>query len=367
MRTTEILTKEAVSTTYFKRNKGKSKYTVWDKKEAKNCSTIRCCNAFLKTSFYPITQKELYNPLSHDLEYNYFNQNNYEYLRDSALQYAKLLNRELTYTQTSDIGMNIANLYKSFQAILGDIGLNIEIDGKGLVFIIYKKHDWGDILLWLSVKFIELLDRELQNIAITFVREFSKSNGILSLFATTLYENVRSYLEESLDDQGYSDDELKEYKDLLQSYETGEINMLFSRVMNAKPCKVLPEMIASCRPRQEREKKLIQLFEEGLQFIGTDLPSIKQYEYDPESELDDEICPIGFDDTILLVYDEDDWLSENMIEHLNYQLQDSYTINPHSVMQLCPETDKLLLLNDYPERFKNWFNKFVSFIEEQYE
>lgn len=368
MQTTRILANTRTSKSHPKRDCRQPAVLLQVEQSKENYSAFRCCNTFLKTTFQPIGQKALFNDSDIDKQ-NYLTQSNYEYLRDSAFQYARLLNAELKHNSSNDISTSISNLYKEFTAILSDsdsdLCLNIDIEEQRLNFVIYKAYKWCP-LYWLPMKFIESIDEELQQIAVLFINELSKSNDIPLYFNSQIFTSTIEDLEETYDQYDDSEEKQKEYENILISYSSGEIYKLFQRIRMAPPCRELPEIIRKIQPKQEREKNLFKIFEEGLQFIGNDLPSFKDFEYDSDFDPDIDYLPLDFNSSLLIFYD-DDWVARNVIDRFNGEWEASYIIDPCCIMKLSPKTDKLFVMDDYPVRFLGWCYKFTSFIFDNYE
>lgn len=75
-------------------------------------------------------------------------------------------------------------------------------------------------------------------------------------------------------------EERKEYRRTIRSYCKGHAVHLLERVQKRRYYKRLRQVVERYRPADEYEKGLIALFREGLQFIGSDTPSIMRYFYD---------------------------------------------------------------------------------------
>lgn len=48
-----------------------------------------------------------------------------------------------------------------------------------------------------------------------------------------------------------------------------------------------------------------------------------------------------------------------MMSTFSVDMQESYNLTPVSTMLLTPETDRIFSMDDFPERFAGWFNRFV--------
>ena len=66
---------------------------------------------------------------------------------------------------------------------------------------------------------------------------------------------------------------------------------------------------------------------------------------------------------IRVVYDLDDLLADNLSEMLNNEIQNcDYLITPVTTLFLTPEQTEPFRKDDYPERFAEWFERFVTFL-----
>ena len=48
-----------------------------------------------------------------------------------------------------------------------------------------------------------------------------------------------------------------------------------------------------------------------------------------------------------------------MMGTFSTDMQEAYNLTPVSTMLLTPETDHIFSMDDFPERFAGWFNRFV--------
>ena len=126
-------------------------------------------------------------------------------------------------------------------------------------------------------------------------------------------------------------EERKEYRRTIRSYCKGHAVHLLKRVQKRRYYKRLQQVVERYRPADEYEKGLIALFREGLQFIGSDTPSIMRYVYDP---YDDEGIGDGItvdpDRMIRIVFDPHDLLADNLSEMLNHEIQNRHDAVSHS-------------------------------------
>jgi hypothetical protein len=137
------------------------------------------------------------------------------------------------------------------------------------------------------------------------------------------------------------------------------MNMIRNKCYYKNLSAVLPGYV----PNNEFEQQLIDIFKEGLQFIGKDKPSIMHYGYDPlYNDEERDYHPVEMDRMIQVVYDNNDFVSEWMMEMVNSELRESYDISPVTQLTISPETTKLFSMDQYPDNFFKWFDKICTLI-----
>lgn len=143
-------------------------------------------------------------------------------------------------------------------------------------------------------------------------------------------------------------------------YCKGHAVHLLKRVQKRRYYKRLQQVVERYRPADEYEKGLIALFREGLQFIGSDTPSIMRYVYDP---YDDEGIGDGItvdpDRMIRIVFDPHDLLADNLSEMLNHEIQNcDYLIAPATTLFLTPELTEPFSKDDSPGTLRRMGREF---------
>lgn len=327
-------------------------------KSEKNYGAFGCRNAFLSERLPPIAQQCIIRE-SQGAEYNYITQENYEFLRDSYFRYAELLGVKAEHRPQESIGASINALYHEMTALVGDdLYVNFEYRGKRLYFALWKHHRWGNnMLYWFPMKFLECLDPELRRIAVTFLHDLMRSNGLDTMIAEEDTEYVLDWRVEYANQQ--DEKQRKDSIRLLESYQEGKAFRLLKRVRNKSYYKDLPAKLAGYEPRNDFEQSLIRLMREGLEFIVPER-SIMQYAYDPYFDEEPDYYPVSLDRQIRFIYDADDDITSSLVEFFNDSLQESYEIVPATVYKLSPDTEHLFSMDDYPERFFEWADKFIA-------
>ena len=238
------------------------------------------------------------------------------------------------------------------------MNVNIEQDGERLLFCLWKCHQWGEFTLYyFPTKFLERLGPELRRISVTFIHNLMRANGISTVldeddmdYALTLMSEV---------DPGETASDRKKRRRLLHSYEEGRIHALLRRVENKCYYKNLPKVLDRYEPKDGYEQSLVSLMKEGLEFL-TPEHGIMEYGYDPFYEEEPDFLPMYLSKQIRVVYDCTDMITEYLSDYYNSYSQETYDIIPITTCELSPETEELFHMDDYPERFFRWAEKFIN-------
>lgn len=100
---------------------------------------------------------------------------------------------------------------------------------------------------------------------------------------------------------------------------------------------------------------------EGLDFLSPE-HGIMEYSYDPFYEEEPECLPMYLHQQIRVVYDSNDMVTDYLVDYYNSYSRETYDIIPATTLALSPETEKLFCMDDYPERFLQWADKFINII-----
>lgn len=316
-------------------------------------------NAFLKKPLKPIAPQQM--TAGYRYERNCISRADYEYLRDSYFNYARLLHTEPKHDPGESYGEGIANLYAEMDALIGD-DLNVNIEPRkdgGLCFALWKKNKWGSYnLYWFPVKFIEKLRPKFRKLMITFLHDFMISQNLSFIPDLDEADWIFDWMEDKKD---------KAIKSLIDSYKSGTISKLFQRINKRRYYRNLPQAIAKFEPQDDVEKTFLELMKDGLLFVDKDLPSIMSYEYDPDYEQEPDVIPLRLEQQIGMIYDSIDLFTENMNEYLNSELQQTYEVTPCTVLYLKPDTQTPFETDVYPECFFTWMDRTITFIRDTYE
>jgi len=319
-----------------------------------------CRNSFLTTVLSPIAPAKVERSWG-DETYNYVTKENYDYLVHSAMKYASLLDVELKHNPGNSIGESISNIYDELNGIIGEINLNLEPYEEKLQFVLWKYHTWGDYTFcWLPVKFIESLNPKLKKIAVSFIHRFMHSNHMITTNEAFDTEWILEWATESLNECDPCD--IKRNEEIIESYRFGKVHRLMQRIENKCYYKNLFRILDKYVSNNEFEQELIELFKEGLQFIGKDKPSIMSYGYDPLYDEERDYHPVDMERMIRIVYDLDDFVTEWMQDWANNELREAYDISPATRLEISPDTDRLFSMDDYPDKFFIWFDKMCELI-----
>ena len=338
--------------------------TAWRGQERTDCGSKRGRNSFLSTVLTPLAPVSIvvdtYDSSSYS-KVNLITRENYEFLRDSYFRYALLLEKEAVHTPGNSIGEGIANLYGEMDGLVGDgMNVNIEQESGRLYFNLWKCHKWGEqILYYFPVKFVEALNPTLRRISITFIHNLMRANGISTILDEDDTDYIFMWLKED-DPQEEAEEKEKRLK-LVRSYEKGKIGRLLKRVDSKSYYKNLPKALEKYVPQNDFERSIVEQMKKGLPFLAPER-SIMQYGYDAFYEEEPDFHPMYLQQQIRVVYDCDDMVSEYLVDYYNSNSRETYDIVPVTTCALSPDTDRLFIMDDYPERFFKWADEFINII-----
>ena len=328
-------------------------------KEETDCGTQRCRSSFLNTTFTPMPPPELFSESPDGKPCNLITRENYEFLRDSFFRYALLMKKEAVHTPGRTPGESIARLHEEMCNLVGnDMNVNIEQDEERLLFRLWKCHEWGELTLYyFPTKFMERLGPELRRISVTFIHNLMQANGINTILDEDDMDYALTLMSE--DDSGETASDRKKRRRLLHSYEEGRIHALLRRVERKSYYKNLPKAIDRYKPKDGYEQSLLSVMKEGLEFL-TPEHGIMEYGYDPFYEEEPDFLPMYLSKQIRVIYDCTDMITEYLTDYYNSYSQETYDIIPVTTCDLSPETEELFRMDDYPERFFKWAEKFIN-------
>ena len=73
-----------------------------------------------------------------------------------------------------------------------------------------------------------------------------------------------------------------------------------------------------------------------------------------------DFLPMYLSKQIRVIYDCTDMITEYLTDYYNSYSQETYDIIPVTTCDLSPETEELFHMDDYPERFFKWAEKFIN-------
>ena len=131
------------------------------------------------------------------------------------------------------------------------------------------------------------------------------------------------------------------------------------RVERKSYYKDLPKAIGRYKPANGYEQSLLSAMKEGLEFLSPER-GIMEYGYDPFYEEEPDYLPMYLNRQIRVVYDCNDPVTDNLVDYYNSYSRETYDIIPVTTCDLSPETEELFRMDDYPERFFKWAEKFIN-------
>ena len=331
------------------------------KEQTQNHSRPKVCRSgFLKQQLPIIPAKQDEDSLLNE----YLSEENFVYLSECAVHYAGLLGKSIELP-TGTAHEKISFLFHRFEAILPDKQrLNIELSGDQLRWIIYRYHRWNDhTFYWMPVKFITALSGQIRETAMSFMHLLIRKNGFNRFKNGYEFDYLFDYLNEIIRDDDCHDTEKHTVFKLLESYENGEISVFLDEVYNYKPVDVI-RALEEYRPANPQEAKLLDCLRKGVPFISGK-NCIMNYDYNPYyksmSDYDDEYQTVTLDRIIRYVYCTSDFVSSELENILNQEMQESYAAEPVS-FHILNHDSELFITDNYPERFSEWFLETVNVI-----
>lgn len=334
-------------------------------KEAKKkaASSARKRNGFLTGKLLPVTSDYYAECPEKGTDINVATREAFDYLYRSAANYAALLGVDLPFPRkkrSSHPRLDIVRLYGVMEDLLPE-HVNLELVDGRLTFCLYRFHKWPDYeLLWLPLEFTERLGPPVRRVVLEFIRRFIRHHRMDDLKGTYYYDMTEDYMERCTDDPDeYTPDDRRRITRLMASYDDGKIARLLKRMRGRAFCTGLEDGLESCRPQTDGERKLLELVREGMTLMGKGVPCIMDYQYDWIYEKEPDFMPAPLESQILLAYSTNDEIVRDMMSTFSVDMQESYNLTPVSTMLLTPETDRIFSMDDFPERFAGWFNRFV--------
>lgn len=330
------------------------------REKAKKTSTSRRRNSFLTGRILPVSTDYILTTYDGE-EINLTTAESYDYLYRSALNYARLLGTELPYKiparKKRSYRMEIVRLYEALESIVSE-QVNFEVIEGRFSFCLYRFHNWpDDTLFWMPIDFTNRLRRGLRQIVLEFIRRFVRHHRLERITELSHYEMI----EDCLFDYASMDKRQKRQLMCLEkSYKKGgRIANALKQMSGRAFCTDWERKLETFVSANDSEKELLELIQEGKTFIGKDSPSILSYEYDWEREDEPDFFPIELGTLVALTYSIDDPVVKQLESFLNQAGMETYALTPVSTWMLTPHTKQLFPIDDFPEKFAEWFDRFT--------
>ncbi len=208
MQTVGRIAGRTVGSAHHKRNRKQELAQCGAQKEGSGAK--RRHTHFLKQRIAPIGPSSVTRRGVRGKEYNYVTRANYLYLRDSALNYARLLGKELGHEPEGNLGACIADLYRKLAELEPSLHLNLEPEGNRLRFVFWHRHQWGErTLYWLCLNVLESLSPKMREAVLLFFRKLRTATGIQTLREGCDLEWVLEWIAENADQ--YDNEEGRSY------------------------------------------------------------------------------------------------------------------------------------------------------------
>ncbi len=319
---------------------------------------------FLTERIAPIGAKSVERSDGEENMVNLVSRDNYRRLRASALNYARLLGKDLGHVPAGNTGACIADLYHKLAELEPSLNLNMESANGRLHFIFWKPCDYnGHSLYWIEIKFLETLSPPMRKAATLFFRRLRKRTGML----TTNQSPDVDWLLECLDEQ-YEQGEWLDEKErranraVIDSYKDGgKVYKLMQEIeQSPDPDADLAGMLSEVKPRKAKERNLLEILREGLRFTDSASPSIFNYEYDPGYDETNDEHGIELGKMVRFMY-EQDLVNDDLIQSLNHELEcGNGECVPCTRLCLTPDTGSVFAEDPFPSEFFAWMVKLIE-------
>jgi hypothetical protein len=321
---------------------------------------------FLTERVPPIGVESVVRRNSEGRNHNFVTRENYLYLRASALNYARLLGKELGHIPEGNTGACIADLYHKLAELEPTLNLNIEPVDTRLSFVFWEKCDWSDsTLYWIHAKILESLTPKMREVTLLFFQKLKLATGM----GTTNECGDLDWVLDCIDEQDMGaewleDDERVANEAVIASYKQG--GKVFDLMEEIKqipdPAIDMARVLSEVRPRKAKEKELLEILCNGLRFTEMREKSIFDYAYDPFYDHDSGEHAIELDRIIRFVY-EYDYILENVIQSLNGDLECGIgECVPCTRLCLEPDTDSVFAEDPFPSEFIMWMDTLTGCI-----
>lgn len=326
-------------------------------------------HAFLTEKIAPIAPDFKIRNRNDDAWVNLTTPENFDYLYQSALNYAGLMGIKFPfrYRKGGSPRLKITELYNAMDESVPEC-VNLEEKDGRLHFCLFRYHDWPEpALFWIPVGFTEQLPVALKRIAKEFIRRFVRHHGVSPITDSYYFDMGMDELKDwGNRDSDASPKEIRENSRLADSYLTGKRAKALKRICSKTFCYNLEERIRQYRTENKKERELLELIREGMALITPESPCLISYLYDWAYEESPDINPIGMEQQLMLVYSDCDTLAECMRDYMNSDYRETYALTPVTYRYLTPETNELFRMDDYPERLSEWLERFTEHINDNF-
>lgn len=306
-------------------------------------------NGFLTSVFRPIA--------IHEIGGTHYSEESYDYLLRSAKRYAKLSGKELPVDCQE---VNYSRLFETVRDNLLEERQQLDIikkDGK-LKFMI--SDDQASCLIYfIPCKVIDKVKGELRDIIISFFSIFQSCQNLEPL------ENnpILGYWRHDFEAPGACEgDWIKELRSYFKGWKKKRLDLIKEKPKYTP--KELKHKIINYKARSPKYKELLALMLEGLDLFSKG----KILSFEAEPYADDifyaEYYPVEMNRLVQIVYDTDDWFTENMIEWTNNEAGEqwyNYLSSEHFI--LSPQSKRIFRENDFLKSFMDWLLRLINALQ----
>ncbi len=322
---------------------------------------------FLTQRIRPLGVESIVRRNEEGKDINFITRDNYVYLRESALNYARLLGKELGHIPEGNTGACIADLYHKLAELEPSLNLNMEPVESRLRFVFWQQCEWSvRTLYWINMKCVETtspLSTPMREAAMLFFRKLKKATGMLTTNQSPDVDWVLMNLDEQYEQgEWLNEKERRANRAVIDSYQDGGkvYRLMGEIVQEPNPDADLAAMLSGLKPRKEKERALLEIMREGVRFTDSASPSIFHYEYDPYYDETYDERGIELERVIRFMYDKD-LVNDDLIQSLNNDLEcGNGECVPCTRLCLTPDTDSVFAEDPFPSEFFAWLVKLIE-------
>lgn len=289
-----------------------------------------------------------------------------DFLYKSALNYCKLLGKELKFKPNGKPFEDIHDIIIAFNKVLPDNQTAI-VDYNNhncLLFRVFTSDDFPDVFVFLPVCNILKMSEPMQEIFRHFIRHYCTSQVIPIGDNHMEYDwVVNEHLEEQLCDPEFFGTEVEDIE-FIKSYKEGIVFKTMKEISETKTTpKVVEEKLKTrSRKLSKKDRNLLKVMREGMPLLESG--TIGSYGFTPYfDEINNSVMDssaVDFEQTLGVFWSTDDPVAAIIEEGINVNINEYGCEKPGENMILSPITKEPLVSSNYPMKFYKWYCKLFE-------